>query len=248
MAKQNRSGLGRVIVGLILFAVAFAYVEAAVVVYLRAVYEPLREQLNPDQVPGELLPLMPFQQFKAQGPRYVNLLRTELGRELATLVLLAGAASLVARNFNEWIAAFIVSFGIWDIFYYVFLKLLIDWPASLLTWDVLFLLPVVWVGPVIAPVLVAAAMTLCGLLLLWRERSDRPVAFTPWHWVAIVAGGLIIAISFAGDFRHVMAGGAPHPFPWSTYLGGLLLGVGAFVHAWARLPAGAAGESENASK
>jgi hypothetical protein len=234
MADQSRSGLGRVIVGLVLFGISFGYVEAAVVVYLRAVYQPVRQQLNPEHAPGDLFPLIRFDQLESLGTHHVRQLHTELGREFATLVLLAGAALLAARNFNEWIAAFIVAFGVWDIFYYVFLKLLIDWPASLLTWDVLFLLPVPWAGPVITPVMVAAAMIVAGLLVLWRERTGRPVAFTIWHWTAIVAGGLLIVVSFAWDYRNLMVGGYPAQFNWPLYFAGLLLGAAAFVHAFAR--------------
>jgi hypothetical protein len=234
MADQNRAGLGRVIVGLVLFGIAFGYVEAAVVVYLRAVYQPVREQMNPEHVSSELFPLIRLDQLESLGADHLRQLQTELGREFATLVLLAGAALLAAGSFNEWIASFVIAFGIWDIFYYLFLKLLIDWPASLFTWDVLFLLPVPWAGPVITPVLVSVAMMVAGLLVLWREYDGRPVAFTHWHWAAIVSGGLLIVISFAWDYRNIMAGRHPAPFNWPLYFGGLLLGAGAFVHAFAR--------------
>lgn len=234
MTDWKSSGLTRLIVGLVLFGIAFGYIEAAVVVYLRAVYEPVREQLNPEHVSGELFPLIRFDQLQSAGDQHVRQLQTELGREFAALVLLAGAALLSARNFNEWIASYIIAFGIWDIFYYMFLRLLIDWPASLLTWDVLFLLPVPWAGPVIAPMLVAAPMIAAGLLLLWRERTDRPVAFTAWHWISMIAGGLVIVISFAWDYRHLMTGGYPRPFHWPLFFAGLLLGIAAFVHAFIR--------------
>ena len=76
--------------------------------------------------------------------------------------MLAAAGLAIAGNFRQWLAGFMISFGVWDIFYYVFLRLLIGWPESLMTWDLLFLLPVPWVGPVIAPVLVSLSMIVAG--------------------------------------------------------------------------------------
>jgi hypothetical protein len=236
------SGFPRVVVGLLLFGTAFGYVEAAVVVYLRAVYDPVRRQLNPAGDPGELFPLIRVEQLQQldraaageNGPAalpavHMRRLRTELGRELATLVMLAGAALLASRGFHQWIAAFVVAFGLWDIFYYVFLKVLIGWPASLMTWDILFLLPVPWVGPVAAPVLVSAVMIACGLAVLRREGRGRAVAFGPACWAALCAGAIVIIVSFCLDWRNISAGGHPRPFAWPVFLAGLALGIAGFL-------------------
>lgn len=233
-AQMNRSGFGRIVIGLLLFGISFGYVEAAVVVYLRTIYDPIREQISPTRSPGDLFPLIRLEQLQAAGPHHMHRLRTELGRELATLMLLGGAAVLAARNFREWMAAFVVSFGIWDICFYLFLRLLIDWPTSLLTWDILFLLPLPWVGPVISPTLIAAVMIITGSLVLWRERHDRPVDFTHRHWAALVAGGIVLVVSFCWDYRNIMAGGYPQPFNWPLYGAGLLLAIAAFTHAFLR--------------
>ena len=90
----------------------------------------------------------------------------EQGREVATLGMLAAVAIAVGRGSGQPFAAFLIAFGVWDISFYAFLKLLIHWPASLLTWDVLFLLPVPWVAPVLAPVLASLSMIGVGLLYL----------------------------------------------------------------------------------
>lgn len=235
-ASQHGSGLRKLLVGLVLFGISFGYVEAAVVVYLRAIYDPIRAQWQPGRQSGDLFPLIQLEQLEAAGPQHLRRLKTELGREFATLVLLSGAALLAARNFNEWIAAFLVAFGIWDIFYYVFLKLLIGWPASLMTWDILFLIPLPWVGPVVTPVMVAAVMIAAGVALLWRERSGRPVPLAAPHWAAIVLGGLVIVISFCWDWRNVTAGGYPRPFNWPVYFAGLILAAGGFLHGFLRRP------------
>ena len=150
--------LTRTLAAIALFAVAFGYVEAAVVVYLRTICEPVRKEVFAEAHHDDVFPLLQLKHLEAGGPGYTHALWTELGRELATMIMLAAVALLVARNFRQWLAGFMIAFGVWDIFYYVFLKLLIDWPASLLTWDILFLIPVPWVGPVIAPVLIAVSM------------------------------------------------------------------------------------------
>ena len=235
MSWDRNSGvgfhLGRVLTALLLFGMAFGYVEAAVVVYLRALYEPMRQRLEPGRDPGQLFPLVRLDQLEAEGPQHVRRLMTELGREAATLVILAAAGLAVAHNVHQWLAVFMIGFGLWDIFYYVFLKLLLDWPASLFTWDILFLLPAPWVGPVLAPVLVSASMIAAGVTILQRESVLRPILFDRLHWTFIIGGGLTIAASFCWDFRNTSAGGWPNPFNWPLFALGESVGAAAFVHA-----------------
>ena len=93
----------------------------------------------------------------AAGPENERRLIIELGREVATIAMLAAFGLVMGRNFNERMAAFAIAFGLWDISFYAFLKMMIHWPESLNTWDILFLIPLPWIGPVLAPVLVSAA-------------------------------------------------------------------------------------------
>src|SRR5262249_38081804 len=151
-------------------------------VYLRTVYEPLHQKLYPGRAPGDLLPFIPMERLAEEGLSHIAWPATELAREAATLLLLAAAALAVAHNFRQWFAAFVFVFGLWDLFYYVFLKVLLDWPASLLTWDILFLVPVPWVAPVLAPVLVASSMVAAGAVVLRRESYGRPVRLAWSHW------------------------------------------------------------------
>lgn len=269
-------GLPRVLVGLWLFGISFGCVEAAVVAYLRAIYEPVRQKVDPDRPAGELFPLLTYDQLialdadaravetvagtqphlaidpaaqpgsasdglKASGLPYGHQRRlwTELGREAATLVMLASAGVLVAVNFHQWMAAFLIAFGVWDIFYYVFLKVLLDWPASLMTWDILFLIPLPWVGPVITPVLVAATMIVCGTIVLWHEFAGRRVRLGLWSWLSIVAGGFVLVVSFCWDWRNIAAGGYPATFAWPIYIFGLLLGIAGFAWGMQRRRLGA---------
>ncbi|MDQ6758441.1 MAG: hypothetical protein M3Z32_01085, partial [Acidobacteriota bacterium] len=166
------------------------------------------------------------QQLRAAGSETVVRLITELGREAATILMLAAVALAVARTFQEWAAAFLIAFGVWDISFYVFLKVLIHWPTSLLTWDLLFLIPVPWVSPVIAPVIVSLSMIGCGLVAL-----RRPIRIQAWHWSAILLGGLIVVVSFTLDHQNTTAGKMPGPFNWTVFLAGELLGLAGFGFA-----------------
>src|SRR5260370_15930835 len=120
-------------------------------------------------------------------------LAIEIGREAATIVMLAVVALAVARNAGDWAAAFVITFGTWDITFYVFLKVLLDWPASIFTWDILFLLPVPWVGPVLAPVLVSAVMIVAGVWHLRAQAQGQAVRIGA-HWIGIMVGAAIIVI------------------------------------------------------
>jgi hypothetical protein len=222
----------RVLAALVLFGVAFGYVEAAVVVYLRSLYEPLHQQRYPERSPGDLFPYLGLEHLTVPGMEHVDVPTTELCREAATLVLLAAAALAVARNSRQWLAAFVVGFGLWDIFYYVFLAVLIGWPSSLLDWDVLFLVPVPWSAPVLAPVIVAVTMVLCGAAVLWREGAGRPFVMTWRHWLGLTLAGVVLIVAFCWDYRNVEAGGRPAAFHWPLFTVGEGLGLATFLHAW----------------
>ena len=98
---------------ILLFGVAVAYFEAAVVVYLRELFYP-----DGFSFPLTVIPL--------------SLYAIELFRELATIVILITVAALAGKRFWERFGFFIILFGVWDIFYYIWLKTTINWPSSLL--------------------------------------------------------------------------------------------------------------------
>jgi hypothetical protein len=216
----------RAVIALLLFGTAFGYLEAAVVSYLRQLHEPARQRYYPGRPAGDLFPILTLEQLHAADSIQPQTLAIEIGREAATILMLAAVALIVARNAGEWAAAFVIAFGVWDIAFYVFLKLLLDWPQSFFTWDILFLIPVPWAGPVLAPLLVSAAMIAAGA---WHLRSD--VHLGAAHWAGIFAGAAVIIISFAMDYRNLMAGGMPHRFNWLVFASGLLIGVGAYGSA-----------------
>jgi len=221
----------RTVVALLIFGASFGYVEAAVVAYLRLLHEPARQRFYPGRGAGELFPLLTMEQLKASGPEQRQLLAIELGREAATILMLAAVGLAVARNAGQWAAAFVIAFGAWDIAFYAFLKLLLGWPASLFTWDILFLIPVPWTGPVLAPALVSAAMIGAGVWHLRSEARSEPVAIGRGHWMGIIGGALVIVWAFAMDYQAIMAGGRPRAFHWGVFGTGMILGVGGYVAA-----------------
>jgi hypothetical protein len=232
--QQDPPPWKRTVLALLLFGAAFGYLEAAVVSYLRLLHEPARLRYYPSREPSELFPLLTLEQLRASGSQQTRTLVTEIGREAATLIMLAAVALAVARDAGQWAAAFVIAFGVWDITFYLFLKVLLGWPASLLTWDILFLVPVPWVGPVLAPVLVSLAMVIAGVWHLYREDSARPVRPGRAHWIGILLGAGIIVLSFAMDYRNILRGGLPRPFHWTLFAAGMLLGMGSYAGALAR--------------
>jgi len=227
--------LTRTFLALLLFGIAFGCVEAAVVAYLRTIFAPIRHETFHAVVHNDLFPLLTPEQLRAAGPEYVRVLGTEVGREVATLVMLAAAGLAIAGNFRQWLAGFMIAFGVWDVFYYVFLRLWLGWPESLMTWDILFLVPVPWVGPVIAPVIISLSMILAGGVILWCEAVDRPMQFRWLNWAAIFLGGLTVIVAFCWDCGHTAAGGWPRPFNWPLFAIGEAIGAAGFLHVlWKR--------------
>jgi hypothetical protein len=221
----------RTILAVLLFSAAFGYLEAAVVSYLRDLHEPARQRFYPGRPPGDLFPLLTLEQVRQSGAVQPKTLAIEIGREAATIVMLAGIALAAARNAGQFAAVLAIAFGVWDIAFYLFLKVLLGWPASLFTWDILFLLPVPWTGPVLAPVLVSAAMIGAGVYHLWREGGARPVRIGRARWLGITAGAGVIVLAFAVDYRNIMTAGMPHPFHWGIFTLGLGGGLLPYVSA-----------------
>lgn len=204
---------------LILFGVAFGYLEAAVVIYLRELYAP----------GGFAFPLA----LPREGVLWV-----ELGRELATLLMLGGVAGASTRVPWARFGVFCVLFGVWDIVFYVALKVVLGWPPSLMTWDVLFLVPLVWTGPVLTAVLVAVSLVVGGGVIAQRALAGRPPRPPWWAWgLAGLGVGMMLA-AFMAHHALVRAGGVPGRFPWLPYGLGLLLGWAGFLGAIRARPGG----------
>ena len=202
-----------------LFAVAMAYVESAVVVYIRRIYG----------ISDLLLDIPPFDPVLAP---------LEVGRELATLVMLLTVGWAVGKSLQTRLSYTLIIFGVWDIFYYIWLKLFIGWPISLFSPDILFLIPLPWWGPVIAPVLIACLMVVGGILTVISEDKGRKIRFSAFDWTTLIAGVLIILYSFMEDALAIMPADVetltqlrPTSFNWPIYILGLILAGYVVLHA-----------------
>jgi hypothetical protein len=199
----------------IIFSIAFGYVESSVVVYLRAVYYP----------EGFRLPLRLIDHQH---------LVIEIGREAATIVMLAAVAVIAGSRAWERFGYFLVGFGIWDVFYYVWLKVMLNWPATLTDWDVLFLIPLPWIGPVIAPVLVALFMVAYGSIIVLRVSTGEYFRPAFPSWVMSVGGTLVLVYSFISDIPATTQGMLPAAYRYELLGASLVLYGAGFVLACRR--------------
>jgi hypothetical protein len=189
------------------FAAAMAYLEAAVVVYLQRALD-----ITPDRL------------FPLRGPEVVgDLAAIEVGREFATLVMLIGIGCLAGRAWLDRLAWTAVAFGVWDVLYYGWLWVFIGWPHSPTTWDVLFLIPVPWIGPVWAPVAVSVTLIGFGLAAARQVGRGRTLRADRSEVVLAVAGGALVVVSFTADAARIMAGGLPGWYPWPFFVAGIAL-------------------------
>jgi hypothetical protein len=179
-----------------------AYLESAVVVYLRAMYgiEDLIRDIN----------------FETDIYTFI-----EIGREAATIVMLVIVALIAGSSLQKKIGYFFLAFGIWDIFYYIWLYVFIQWPKSLSEWDILFLIPLPWWGPVIAPLLISILLISIGYLLI----SDVKFKITSFDWIAFGLYIIVLLYTFIEDSIKVIISGTgdlkqirPTSFNWILFL------------------------------
>lgn len=185
-----------------IFSVAMGFMESAVVVYLRELYYPS----------GFQFPAVPMSRV---------VLLTELWRETATITMLVCIGIMAGGNFARRFAFFLQSFAVWDLSYYLFLKVILDWPESLFTWDLLFLIPVPWTGPVLAPCLISLSMILFAVIILKLEGDNYKIYFILLDWLMLVLSGIIFIGSFTADYfsRIIAADGS---FTLSQLYGGVM--------------------------
>ena len=173
---------------LIIFAVSMGLLEAIVVVYIRELYYP----------DGFRFPL------KELPPRLIVI---EWVREISTIFMLGSVAWITGKNFLKRLSAFLFLFGIWDILYYIGLKIFLDWPESLLTWDILFLIPITWVGPVLAPVLCSLLMIAMSLLFDFRQSNNDLKQLEIKELALLFSGAAVIYFTFTVDFGMILING-----------------------------------------
>ena len=204
------------------YAIAMAWVESAVVVYLRT----LIGRVEPYQAD----PL----------PVFGGLGWIEVGREIATLVMLLTVGWLAGQTWRSRSGYSLIAFGTWDIFYYIFLVPMSGWPHSLLDWDVLFLVPLPWWGPVLSPVLISLLLIAGGTLVAFCEQVGECVWPHRWAWVLNFLGVGLALYTFMLPALQVMQSGEkavrqvlPDSFNWPLFgLALVLLAVPVLDIAW----------------
>lgn len=217
-----------------IFSIAMGMLESAVVVYLRELYYPNGFNFPLSMMDGTIA-------------------LTEILREVATIIMLIAIGIIAGRTKTEKFAYFIYSFAIWDIFYYAFLKALLNWPESLLTWDILFLLPTTWVGPVVAPVILALAMIVLTTAIVYFTNNSLKTHLVKSEWLLLILGSIICIISFTYEYSgyileefsliqmlipseklmNYAIGFVPIKFPWIIFLSGtltIIAGIGLFIY------------------
>ena len=204
----------------VLYAIAMAWMESAVVFYLRALSE------LADRNHATVLP-------PVTGIRMV-----EMVREAATLIMLWAVGMLAGKTLRSRWGYAAIAFGVWDIFYYVFLRVICHWPGSLLEWDVLFLLPLPWWGPVLSPVLIALLMIVWGTLATQGEPFHRPVRSELKAWAFNFLGIAVALYVFMEDALHsgravvdATPSRPPSHFNWTLFMVALALMTAPIIHA-----------------
>jgi len=184
-ARNSIRNLHQTFFLLFIFAVAMGFLEGIVAVYLRQLYYP----------EGFHFPLTLL------SP---EMLKVEWLREITTIIMLVSIAWLAGRYFIQRLSYFLFTFAVWDIFYYIALKLILDWPSSWLTWDILFLIPVTWLGPVLAPVICSLTMIVMAVLYTYLPGKGHPVIIRPLDWILVLAGSALIFFTFTIDYLNLI--------------------------------------------
>ncbi len=203
----------RKIILVAIFAIAFAFVEAAVVTYLRAIYYPQ----------GFSFPLQIM-----RSPH----VSVELIREFSTIVMLFMVGLLAGTTRWQKFSYFLIAFGVWDIFYYVWLKVILNWPATLFDWDILFLIPLPWISPVIAPILISIIMIGGAIFIISKEGSEGEFHPPVSAWLISSLACVLVLFTFMRDTKASLHSGHPQPYYYELFVPALLLYLLAMILAF----------------
>jgi hypothetical protein len=202
------------------FALAFGWIEASIVVYLRELYTREISVHGPQTFAGLQVTLVTLPN---------NLVALEMAREACTIILLGAAAWLAGHRAADRAGAFLLAFGVWDLAYYAVLKLVAGWPESLTTWDILFLIPLAWVAPVWAPMLVATLFVVAGTFLFATPERQRRYR---WGDVVLLSVAVLLMIgAFLVESRAAIEHRVPERFPVWLFLTGAALATVSFLRA-----------------
>ncbi|MBN2008967.1 hypothetical protein JW960_06455 [candidate division KSB1 bacterium] len=198
------------------FAIWMAYLESSIVVYLRALYYP-----DGFAFPIKFIPN--------------NIAIIEIGREAATVFMMLAISFLLSKRGWVRTAYFMFCFGAWDIWYYIWLKIFLNWPPSLFTWDLLFLIPIAWSGPVWAPVLVSISLIFGAVVILKIDHMGIHFHLLRNEWLAFLTAPLLIFISFVLEAPRIMKFAEPKFFHWEILILAEIVGFLMLAHVVKRL-------------
>ncbi len=210
----------------LIFGIAMAYLESAIVVYLRQYYYP-----NGFDFPIKIIP--------------THIVAIEIGREAFTLIMLWFVARMSFKPFKEKFALFIFTFGVWDIFYYFWLKIFLNWPEGMFDWDILFLIPVPWVAPWLVPVIFSSGLILAAILILnYPERFETKI-LRKLEWIGEIICAAVILLTFIWQTSFIVEGGIPSYYPWWLFLIAMSSGLFIFLRRFRKKQVGLLESKQN---
>ena len=202
------------LISVILFAIAMGLLEAICVVYIRQIIFP----------PDGNLANTPISNFN---------FALEAIRESMTIIMLTTVSIVSAYNWRTRLAMFFLAFGIWDILYYVGLKIFLDWPASIMDWDTLFLIPVAWYSPILVPVLISLYFIIGSIFIILKEGNGTKLRF---NFTVVILQFLGFVVWFYSFIQHSSTmseiGYANAEYSWALFFLGLILGVSSLTIAF----------------
>jgi len=222
--QTHKINIYQLLLWLSIFGIAMGFLEGIVVVYLRKIYFP----------EGFGFPLTKMT---------TNAFLLEVIREICTIIMLLAISSLSGKNRSGRILNFLSTFAIWDISYYIALKSFLNWPESLLTYDVLFLIPYPWISPVVAPVMCSALMLAMSIQLMCIFKQHPSFKLLISERLLIIAGTILILISFLWDYTILIINApnhngnileisstyVPEKFQWIIFISGFLMVIISFL-------------------
>lgn len=195
------------LISVILFAIAMGTLEAICVVYIRQILFP----------PDGNITNIPISNFN---------FTLEAIREAMTIIMLTTTSILAAYNWRTRLAMFFLAFGIWDIFYYIGLKIFLNWPASIMDWDTLFLIPVAWFSPVLVPVLISLYFIFGSIFIIFHEGNGNKLKFNLSVVLLQFIAFIVWFYSFVRNSAMITENGyANVKYSWLLFFIGLTFGI-----------------------
>ena len=202
------------LISVILFAIAMGLLEAICVVYIRQIIFP----------PDGNIANTPISDFN---------FTLEAIRESMTIIMITTLSILAAFNWRTRLAMFFLAFGIWDIFYYVGLKIFLDWPATIMDWDTLFLIPVAWYSPIIVPVLISTYFIIGSIFIILHESNGTNLRFNFTVVILQFLGFAVWFYSFVNNSAMISENGyANVEYSWALFFLGLIFGISSLIAAF----------------